>query len=138
MPAPVDSRLQELHNESGMIKIAVIFLAMLMLAACGEKVTAPVNDTSSAFTILSTSPDQAANSITINIRIDGLLNGDTARAAAETVIARNRDTYRNITVKSFAPGSKETDLPYATSTLQNGVINYKLNPMVAPKKIPTH
>jgi hypothetical protein len=121
-----------------MIKIAVIFLAMIMLTACGSKAIAPANEAGDAFTILSSSPDQAAGGITINIRIDGPLSQETARAAAETVIARNRNNYRNITVKSFAPGSKETDLPYTTSILQNGSINHKANPMAAPQKIPTH
>lgn len=121
-----------------MIKISIILLSVLVLTSCGGNVSAPVNDRDDAFTILSTSPDTGTNTVIINIRITGPLSQETARAAAETVIARNRDAYRNITVKSFTPGAKGSDLPYLTSTLQNGEINHKINPLAAPQKIPTH
>lgn len=121
-----------------MIRTVIILSALIGLAACGGKEVAPLTDTSDAFTIISSTPEQATKSITINIRIEGPLSQDSARNAAETIIARHRDSYRNITVRSFAQGSRETDLPYATSVLQNGVINHKFNPMVAPQKIPTH
>jgi len=137
-PASFDSRLLELHNEVVMIKSALILSTVLLFAACGNKVTAPVTETADSFTVLSESPDPATKSITVNIRIDGPLSEASAKAAAETTIARYRNSYSNVTVRSFLQSSRETDLPYSTSVLQNGMISHKINPMVAPQKIPTH
>lgn len=121
-----------------MIKIAIILSTVVLFAACGSKATNLATNTTDSFTILSESPDPATKSVTVNIRIDGPISEDNAKAAAETVIARRRDSYRNVTVRSFLQGSKETDLPYLTSALYDGAINHKINPMAAPQKIPTH
>ncbi|HKY06348.1 MAG TPA: hypothetical protein VJQ56_15740 [Blastocatellia bacterium] len=120
-----------------MIKYAVIALVLSAAVACSNA-QAPVEKQGEPYIVLASSIDQSAGSITVSIRVDPPANEQRIKSVAEQAISRYSDQYRTVTIKSYGAGSSPSELPFATSILENGTITHQITPRAATQKIPTH
>ncbi|HWP43086.1 MAG TPA: hypothetical protein VNO14_07630 [Blastocatellia bacterium] len=119
------------------IECLVIGIGLALVTACGD---APktLEGSSDQFVVIGSVVNQAANSISVSIRVSPPATREHVKAVAEQAISRYRDQYRNVTIRSFIAGSSPSELPFATSILENGVVTHQFNPNAATRKIPTH
>ena len=118
-----------------MCKLWFLIALLFFAAACNAPVTR--QKPSENYVIDTSVVDQANNSLTVNIRLDPPITEESARAAGEAVINKNRQQFKTVIVKSFTQ-AQQSLYPYCISTLSDGVISHQVNKQLEPQKIPSH
>ena len=121
-----------------MTRIAVGALILLILLACGGGGPKPIGKRSEPYVVNSTLVDPARNEATFIISVNAQSTQDNVKTVAELVISTNKAQFQNVTVKTYLLGSDQSGLPYAISTLADGVITHWFSPQPPTEKIPTH
>ena len=120
-----------------MLKIAIISLFVLALAACGTA-PAPTRSSDQPFSVISEQADPVASSLTLLIKVSGPATQPNVKSIAESVIDSRKGEYRHILVKSYTAGMAASDVPFAISMLEDGAVTHRFNSMAETQKIPTH
>lgn len=120
-----------------MLKLPIILLVVVALAACGTA-PAPTRSSEQTYSVVSEQADPAASSLTLVIKVSGPATQPNVRSIAESIIANRKGEYRHILVKSYAEGMAAGDAPFAVSTLEDGAVTHRFRSMAETQKIPTH
>ena len=121
-----------------MIKACIGAFALLSLVACGSDSPKELRRHAEPYIVNSALADPANHSVTISITVDPPATEADVKTAAEMAIAKYRNEYTSITIKSYLRSSDPSGLPYATSMFADGVITHFITPQAASQKIPTH
>lgn len=127
-----------------MIKALMAAIALLSLAACGDRprptsASAPSLPATRSFSIISEQADPAAGSTNVIIKFPKATLPEQVKAAAESLVASRRADYRRVTVKSFLEGSDLNGVPFAISRTENGAVDTVFNAAAGGSvRIPTH
>jgi predicted small lipoprotein YifL len=128
-----------------MIKVLIVTIAFVSLAACGGNAPPPTSAGAQPFSIISERADQATGSANVIITFPISTLPPQIKAAAESLIESRRNEYRQVTVKSFLEGSDLNGTPLAISRIENDTISTVFNgaPGGSPApggsvRIPTH
>lgn len=118
-----------------MIRVVGAAVVLTVFLACGGG--APRKEAAEAYVIKSVLADPSRNSIIIDISIDPQSRESEVKAAAEAIIAKHKNEYSSIVVKSHLTPDT-SGLPYGTSFFEAGVISHSFNPKAIPEKIKPH
>ncbi|HEX8185190.1 MAG TPA: hypothetical protein VF747_10575 [Blastocatellia bacterium] len=122
-----------------MIKVLIVAITLLSIAACGGNAPRPTSADAQLFSIISEQPDPAAGSTLIIIKFSKLTLPPQIKANAESLIASRKNEYRRVTVKSFLEGSNLDGVPFAVSKLENDSVETVFNASPGGSvRIPTH
>jgi len=118
-----------------MIRVVVAALVLSAFLGCGGG--GPRKEAAESYIIKSVLADPSKGSIIIDIALDPQARESEVKAAAEGIIAKHKNEYSSIVVKTHL-SSDTSGLPYGTSILEGGVISHSFNPRAIPEKIKTH